>query len=551
MVVAMPELRRLAFGTHRPMRIHQYTESPNSTQAVATTIPHSATLAQLVARTAARYGSRPALELGERQISYVELTDRAARWAHALRDRAPSVARVGILGSRSFESFAGALAASWAGACFVPLNPRLHPDKLARVARLAELDAIIVEPTWIDVLGLLRPELSPEIPILGPEDATKYAPVAPSAANEDALAYLLFTSGTTGAPKGVGVTNANVMAYLANAHARFQFSEDDRFSQMFEQSFDVSIFDLFVAWSCGACVVNIPAEQLVAPASYIEEKRLTVFSSVPSVLSLMRRRRALRPGRFPMVRYSMFIGEALSVENVEAWAASAPNSIVENHYGPTEVTVICFAHVWRSFDESWPGRIVPIGRPFSGNHIKIVDPDGAPVRSGEPGELWIAGEQTVPGYWKDVALTAAKFVPGVCPDGVVRSYYRTGDVVRELPNGELAFLTRIDDQLKVMGRRIEAGEIEAVLRRLAGVADAVVVGWPYEDGHVAGVAAFVCPEASLSGGELNEAAVVAHASTHLETVFVPKTVKFVDSFPLNANGKVDRRALLDTLKSHT
>ncbi|AMW06524.1 hypothetical protein GEMMAAP_03415 [Gemmatimonas phototrophica] len=504
-------------------------------------------MAQVVEATAAEHGDRPAIQLGTRIIGYAELTDLASRWAHALCDRAPGARRIGVLGSRSVESYAGALAASWAGACFVPLNPRLHRERLARVIRLAQLDAVIVEPEWEGLLNNLRAELMPALPVLWPSDAMEYHPIPAATAESSDLAYLLFTSGTTGAPKGVGVTNANVLAYLANARARYPFASNDRFSQMFEQSFDVSIFDLFVAWSCGACVVGIPAEQLIAPASYIENEALTVFSAVPSVLSLMRRRRALRPGRFPAVRYSMFIGEALSVENAEVWAAATPNSLVENHYGPTEVTVICFAHVWRSANPTWPGRIVPIGAPFPGNYVTVVNERGLAVTPGDAGELWIAGSQTVPGYWNDEELTERKFVTQRCSDGVDRLFYRTGDLVKELPGGELAFLSRVDDQLKVMGRRIEPGEIEAVLRTIPGVTDAVVVGWPIEDGQPVALTAFVCNEASEHGRALSAADIMTASAARLEAVFVPRYVLFVESFPLNANGKVDRNALFSTL----
>lgn len=509
------------------------------------------TLAQVVEEAAARHRDRPAVQLGARVVTYAELTDLAARWAHAIQERAPGARRVGVLGSRSLESYAGALAASWAGAGFVPLNPRLTADRLTRVARLAQLHAIIAEPAWAGVLDTLRPQLAPDLVVLGPADAaapthtaTNTGTKAASAAPGD-LAYLLFTSGTTGDPKGVGVTHANVLAYLANARARFDFAPTDRFSQMFEQSFDVSIFDLFVAWSSGACVVSIPAEQLIAPATYIEEEALTVYSSVPSVLSLMRRRRALRPGRFPAMRYAMFAGEALSVESAEAFMAAAPQAVVENLYGPTECTVVCTGYRLDGREGARGLGSIPIGTPFAGVEARVTHPDGTVVAPGEAGELWVGGSHTVPGYWQAPALTSEKFVraPGTAADATV--YYRTGDLVRALPSGDLQFLGRVDEQLKVLGRRVEPGEIESAARAVPGVLDAVAVGWPLEDGHPVAITLFIS-----CGGEataVSEDAVTAALAARLEPVLVPRRVVTTGAFPLNANGKVDRKALLASL----
>jgi amino acid adenylation domain-containing protein len=520
------------------------------------------TLADLVSATARLTPSNPALELPDRTVTYGALVELASSWAGTLQTRAPHAQRIGVLGSRSLLSYVGALAASWMGAAFVPINPRQHRERMALVARLSLLDAIICEHAYLselqDVLACIArpvvvfvPDAAKPIDIPGAAVISLASQgsdrmVVPASPVGHELAYLLFTSGTTGVPKGVGVTNANVLAYIRSARARFDFLPSDRFSQMFDQSFDVSIFDLFVAWSCGACVVQIDAAQLIAPASYIEEKRLTVFSSVPSVLSLMRQRRALRAGRFPDMRYSMFAGEALSVENAIAWAEAAPNAVVENLYGPTEATVVCAGYRWTGLPSESLGGYVPIGRPFEGCQTAIVNEHGADVIPGELGELLVAGVQTVPGYWQDAELTARKFVGRPNANGEVVVFYRTGDLVRLLPSGDIAYAGRTDDQLKIMGRRIEPGEIEAAARAVDGVMDAVAVGWPLQDGKPVAITLFITTDAGDE--EAVATTVSSELASTLDAVFVPRRVVVEHTLPLNANGKVDRRALITSLE---
>ena len=190
----------------------------------------------------------------------------------------------------------------------------------------------------------------------------------------DDLAYVLFTSGTTGLPKGVMISLGNVSQFLAAMEPRFKPTFTDRVSQTSELTFDVSVFEMFIAWGSGASVEVIPPNQLMAPARFIQDRQLTVWSSVPSIAAFMRRMKMLKPGVFPTVRYSVFAGEALPWSLAEAWQAAAPSSVVENLYGPTEATVYCLGATFGPDFPVTPERgTVPSGYPLPGLEAAIFD----------------------------------------------------------------------------------------------------------------------------------------------------------------------------------
>jgi acyl-CoA synthetase (AMP-forming)/AMP-acid ligase II len=242
---------------------------------------------------------------------------------------------------------------------------------------------------------------------------------------------------------------------------------------------------------------------------------------------------------FPTLRWSLFCGEPLPRASAEAWQTAAPNSAVENLYGPTELTIACLVHRWdpKRSPESCVNDVVPIGIPFEGLTAILLDADLRPVAAGEAGELCVSGPQTVPGYWNAPQKTAEQFVTIELPDGRRERFYRTGDRVRCLPGGEYVYLGRTDHQIKVMGHRVELSEVEAALARHPGVSQAVAVGWPVKDGSAEGLVAFV------SGVELDPARITAGLRQVLPDYMTPRRVIVLDALPLNANGKVDRNAL--------
>jgi len=513
-------------------------------------------------RWAAETPEAPALVVKDHTLTYGELDRIARTYAAAIVETIGRPAqRVGVFASRSEIAYAGVLGALCSGAAFVPLNPTFPAARTRAMIERAELDAIVVDRGAAKQLAEVLAGLD-RVPAIVVPDAESplagvAAPIVDRAALDamtplgdlppvlpDAMAYLLFTSGSTGIPKGVGVTHANALHFMDYVTERYGFVPSDRFSQTFDQTFDLSVFDQFAAWENGACLCAMQPLDLLAPARFAERLRLTVWFSVPSIAALMRKKGSLKPNVFPTLRLSLFCGEPLPRSSAEAWQAAAPHSILENLYGPTELTIACLTHRWdpaRSPERSL-NDIVPIGMPFDGLNALVLDDALQPVPSGDAGELCVSGRQTVPGYWHDPAKTAQQFVT-LTVNGVTDRYYRTGDRVRQLPDGDFVYLGRTDHQVKVLGHRVELAEVEAALARNDGITQAVALGWPVVDGSAEGLVAFV------TGSGVDPQQVTANVRRLLPDYMTPRTIHVLDSLPLNANGKVDRVALRQGLES--
>jgi amino acid adenylation domain-containing protein len=509
---------------------------------------------------------RPALEVGAQTLTYGDLRARAAGLAATLQLRTPfgGSPMTAVFADRSTTAFAGILGSLLAGRAYVPLNPNFPPVRTRWMLQQAECRSLIVdaavEKQLDTVLDGIEDELLVVVPeqtdltslarhwprhlFVGKRDLERPSLWGPQLQSPDELAYLLFTSGTSGVPKGVMVSHRNVVHFVQTMTDRYGISAHDRFSQMFDTTFDLSVFDMFVAWDRGACVCCPSRKTLLNPDTFVREKQLTVWFSVPSVGMLMDRFGALQEGRYPSLRWSLFCGERLPVDLATRWAAAAPGSVLENLYGPTELTVACSVYRWdraRSPAESSLG-IVPIGCPLPGMEARVVNEDDlSEVVPGSIGELLMTGPQLTPGYWKNPASTERAYVRLRGSDAI---FYRTGDRVRQ-PIGEepLTFHGRVDQQVKVRGHRVELGEVESTLLEAPGVESAVALGWPTTAAGAAGIAAFV------TGSGVDVPSVRVSIQSKLQTYAVPQTIRVLPHLPQNQNGKVDRQALLKLLEA--
>ena len=412
-------------------------------------------------------------------------------------------------------------------------------QQLDEVLDGVENELLILLPDEQDVSALAG--RWPQHRFLGARDLRDAGTVPQAIVDPGGIAYLLYTSGSTGQPKGVMVAHRNVTHFVDAMVERYAVTEHDRFSQTFDLTFDLSAFDMFVAWERGACLCCPTQGQKLFPGKYITDYDITIWFSVPSTAILMSRLHMLKPGKYPGLRYSLFCGEALPIEVMRTWGEAAPNSVLENLYGPTELTIACTLYRWdpvRSPGESEQG-VVPIGEPYPGMRALVTNEQQKEVAIGEVGELLMTGPQLTLGYYHDSLRTTAAFVT---PPGYREVYYRTGDRVRRPGPGQpLVYLGRIDNQIKIQGYRVELGELEAVLREEAGVEVAVAIGWPPTPSGADGIVGFV--GADSADTDALRQRVIARLPSYMH----PGEIRLIREWPMNANGKIDRKALRDTL----
>lgn len=514
--------------------------------------------------SARRFPERPALEVDGQRLSYSELKARACSLAATLSRQSPGIEPplTAIFAYRSDTAFVAVLGSLLRGHGYVPLNPTFPVDRTWLMLKRAGCRTLIVdarcEPQLDRILsgfpeGLLvvlphREEVSsftsqwPEHRFVGHRELDPPEDWEQQRISGDTIAYLLFTSGSTGVPKAVMVAHRNVVHYINCVVRRYAISEADRLSQMFDMTFDLSVHDMFVAWERGACVCCPTQKQLINPGRFITDSQITAWFAVPSTAVFMKRLGALKPGMYPHLRISLFCGEALPVEIVKAWQEAAPNSAIENLYGPTELTIACTAYNWnpvRSLEECQLG-LVPIGYPFPDMEALVVDEALHEVAPGADGELLMTGFQMSMGYWHDKERTEKAFV---IPPGRDRIFYRTGDRVRRPAHGgPFVYLGRTDSQVKIHGHRVELGEIEAIAREESGIDAVVAVGWPVTKSGAGGVELFIEAE-SVDVSEIKR-----RVAARVPPYVVPRRIHVLSRFPVNPNGKYDRNALLERLQ---
>jgi amino acid adenylation domain-containing protein len=474
-----------------------------------------------------------ALRLHSESWTYTELDAAASHFAAAISKSARDGYRpvVGLLAARSIECYAGLLGALLAGSVVVPLNPAFPVERTATMLTAAGVDTVIVDEQAAAAVRALA-ETASGLTVIGPGrhvgQAGSRREQAPRPAWPADTAYVLFTSGSTGAPKGVPITNANMSSFLAYNMDRYEIRPGDVCSQTFDVTFDLAMFDLFMTWGSGATLVSTPAQVFGSLPAFAQAHGLTVWFSVPSAIALLRRRGQLVPGALPSLRWSLFCGEPLLGADAEAWQAAAPGSKVENLYGPTELTIACSAYRWAagSSPTECVNGVVPIGDPYPHIQSLLADSDGTP--SPDEGELCLHGAQMFTGYL-DPRHDEGRFL--LCDR---KRWYRTGDLVRQTPAG-LAYLGRVDHQIKIRGYRVELGELECHLRDVNGVEDAVVV--VVNDRVSPRLAAWYI-------GHPGQAETIRkHLVERVPEFMVPRWIRHIDSFPYNSNRKIDRKAL--------
>ncbi|MFE9422564.1 amino acid adenylation domain-containing protein [Kitasatospora sp. NPDC006697] len=491
-----------------------------------------ATLAQLFAACAGRDPAAAAVVRGTTVLGF----GRVERWAAGLAARLLALGVgpqdvVAVALPRSVELVVAVLAISRIGAVHLPVDPGYPADRIGYL--LADAAPVLVLTT----AGTALPETGAERLLLGPEPDPEPGPPAALPAVRpmppESAAYLIYTSGSTGRPKGVRVPQRGLAALAATMAERFGITAGSRVLMLASPGFDASVMELLMAWSRGAALVvpepagpdRLPSGVLAGPelAELITRQAVSHALVPPAVLATV-------PVLPAGVLECLVVGaEACAPELVAAWA---PGRRMVNAYGPTESTIAATVS-----DPLEPGGPPPIGRPVAGTRVLLLDHRLRPVPPGVPGDLYLAGHGLALGYPGRAGLTAGRFTAS--PFGPPGSrMYHTGDRARRGPDGQLVFLGRSDDQLKVRGVRIEPGEVEAALRALPGVAGAAVAvrglaGGPRLLGYVTAE-----PGAAPEPAELRR-----RLAATLPAALVPAVVTVLDRIPVTAHGKVDRAAL--------
>jgi amino acid adenylation domain-containing protein len=451
------------------------------------------------------------------------------------------------------------LGALKADAIYVPMDPASPAARQARVLEMSDCACILVAGlAGENIRGALAAANLARVPMVGwldegspadvdaaftLRDLDAYPATPPAYANTDGdVAHILFTSGSTGLPKGVTITHANVSHFIRWAKGYFGAGPADRISQHPPLHFDLSTFDIFGTLSAGAELHLMPPELNLLPpklAQYMREAELTQWFSVPSVLNLMAKFDAVRHGDFPRLRRVMWCGETLPTPTLIYWMRRVPHARFTNLYGPTEAT-IASSYYTVARCPSDERESIPIGEACAGEELLLLDARLQPTPAGEIGDLYIRGVGLSPGYWRDPDKTRAAFIP--CPGGAgLRDrIYRTGDLARRGTDGLTYFLGRADTQIKSRGYRIELGEIEAALHSLPAMRESAVVAIQSEgfEGWL-----ICCAYAPEGGSDVSAARLRASLSALLPSYMLPARWMRHDALPKNDNGKIDRPRL--------
>ncbi|GAB2727581.1 AMP-binding protein [Kitasatospora kifunensis] len=483
-----------------------------------------------------RAPSQEALVVDGQRLSYGQLDAMSRELAARISATVgPGPLRVGLLITAGVSAYAGYLGVLRGGGTVVPLSADQPAARIRQVIELAELDAVLAEEgsdtSFTDGTGV-------PVVTVGEDDlrrALKAAQDVPDAPcddkhDPDAVAYILFTSGSTGVPKGVPIRHRHLDAYIRFQIDRFQVGPDCRVAQPVSLTFDPSVLNTFITWGAGATLVVPSRGELVDPVGFVNGHELTHWMSVPSIVSLVHGAGALPPGSVPNLRHSYFGGEQLTLEQAQIWSDAAPQSTLDNLYGPTELAISVTAYRLPADRSAWPktsNGTVPIGRihPYLDHRI---DPD--------TGELQVRGEQRFDGYL-DPTANDGRFhdpVPNPGPEPSPEAWYRTGDRVT-VEDGELVHIGRLDQQVKIMGKRLELGDVEAAIRQWGGLDNVVVIAVKSAAGEARLTAVY--SSTGIAPAELG-----TRLRPHLPVHMLPTRFVQVDALPLTANGKVDRSA---------
>jgi amino acid adenylation domain-containing protein len=495
---------------------------------------------ELIQARAATTPEAIAVEDGSRRLTYRELNRRANQLARFLdkKNVGPEVP-VAVCLKRSPELLIALLGVLKAGGACVPLDPDYPSERLSHILQDSGAPILITQPELRSTVGATKAEVL-YFDSIGGLLAGESGENVPVETTPQSLAYLIYTSGSTGKPRGVQLTHGGLVNHGVAAIDLYGLTAADRVLQFASISFDIAIEEILPTWFAGGCVIPRGEHTPLTAAEFlrwIEAQEITVLDLPTAYWHELAHELAENEQALPeSLRVVIVGGEKASSSAYSAWLKAGGARIRWiNSYGPTEASVIATAYE-PDPKKPFPDNL-PIGRPIANVRLYVLDSELQPVPVGSPGELHIGGSGLARGYLNHPELTAAKFIDDPFCGEFGARLYKTGDMVRHLPDGNLEFVGRMDFQVKIRGFRVELGEIEGVLEKHPAVAQAVVIA--REAGGGKQLAAYMIPApGGIATAELRD-----YLKKQLPEYMVPADFVFVESFPLTPNGKVDRRAL--------
>ena len=513
-------------------------------------------LHQPLARAARSRPDHVAVQDHGRTMTYAELDARSSRLAAFFAANGVERGdRVGLYLPKSLESIVTIFAALKAGAVYVPVDPKAPPKRAAFILKDAGAKGLMVGSQQLKTLqaeegsgwghtALVVADDSPApAEALGTRawNATALPDVGePSPRDvciDTDLAYILYTSGSTGQPKGVMLSHRHALTFVDWAHGCFALTGDDRLSSHAPLHFDLSIFDIFAAVKAAATLVLVPDELAAFPArlaQFIQAERLTVWYSVPSALTMLVTRGGLADLRVSL-RTILFAGEVFPLKYLALLQKAVPAARLYNLYGPTETNVCTYFEVPADLESV--GASLPIGKACTNIEVFAVGDDGKRVAAGQEGELFARGSALLTGYWNRPELTAKSLRQNPLHTAFPDPAYSTGDIVRLGHDGNYTLIGRRDHMVKSRGYRIELGEVESVIYKHPEIAEAAVVAIPDETIGSRLVALVV----TQPGASLDEGALKRHCGAFLPHYMVPERIVFDSELPKTSTGKADRQ----------
>lgn len=511
--------------------------------------------------SARKHPSRPAVAWRGTVLSYAELDEQSNRVASLLAASGIGPgSRVGLYMPKSHLSVVAMLGTLKAGAAYVPVDPNAPVRRVAFILddcavrglitttdKLVQLHKSSSEMTSLETIlladspgGFTPPNVHARVHRWEDLGQVAVKKPAPDVAIESDPAYLLYTSGSTGSPKGVILTHRNALTFVEWGAETFGVRPDDRLSNHAPLHFDLSVFDIYVALRSGACVVIVPDQVAPFPvelARWIDAEEISIWYSVPSALTRLLLHGKLERFAYRKLRTVLFAGEVFPVKYLREVIARLSNAEFYNLYGPTETNVCTYYKVPSVLD---PEAVeIPIGRGCANTEVFALDDSGSPISAAQTGELYVRGPSVMPGYWGLPEKSRDVLVRNRLQAAFDERIYRTGDIVRLEADGNYSFIGRKDHMVKSRGYRIELGEIEQVLYQHGQVREAVVVAVPDEEIGTR-LKAVIAPHAE---GALSEAELQAFCAARLPRYMVPEVFLFRSDLPKTSTEKTDRQAL--------